>query len=146
MPVYSVTTKIGLLDAAQREKLAVGITAIHSEETGAPEPLIHVIFNGYPDGVAWSACRPGAPNIINASIRAGRSEEVRVRMMTRMSELMCEVAGVSERDVIVALFDFPPHWGMEAGMVLPPTQKEAETAWDAAFYARYPVDNQPVDA
>ena len=61
-------------------------------------------------------------------------------MMTRMSTLMCEVAGVSERDVIVALFDFPPHWGMEAGMILPPAQKEAEAAWDAEFYARYPAD------
>ena len=140
MPVYTVSTELGLLNAEQREKLAIGITTIHGEETGAPEPLIHVIFTGYPQGVAWSACKPGAPNIINASIRAGRSEQIRVRMMTRMTTLMCEVAGVSERDVIVALFDFPPHWAMEAGMVLPPTQQAAEAAWDAEFYARYPTD------
>ncbi|MEH2246142.1 hypothetical protein [Nostoc sp.] len=46
---------------------------------------------------------------------------------------------------IVALFDFPPHWAMEAGMVLPPTEKEAEAAWDAEFYARYPTDEQTSD-
>ena len=146
MPVYSVTTPIGRLSQEQREKLAVGITTIHGEETGAPEPLIHVVFNAYPPDWAWSSCKPGAPNIINASIRAGRSEEVRVRMMSRMTDLMCEVAGVSKRDVIVGLFDFPPHWAMEAGMVIPPTQRSAEAAWDAEFYSRYPADQQPVKA
>ena len=63
-----------------------------------------------------------------------------MRMMTRMTALMCEVAGVSTRDVIVGLFDFPPHWAMEAGMVIPPTEPEAEAAWDAAFYAQFPAD------
>lgn len=140
MPIYTVTTEMGRLDEAQRETLARGITAIHGEETGAPEPLIHVVFNAYPQGYAWSSGRPGRPNVVNASIRAGRSEEIRVRMMQRMSALMVEVLGISERDVIVALFDFAPHWGMEAGMVLPPTEHEAEAAWDAEFWSRYPAD------
>ena len=146
MPVYSVTTEMGRLDQEQKEKIAAGITAIHGEETGAPEPLIHVVFTGYPQGVAWSSGRPGAPNVIQASIRAGRSEEVRVRMMERMTALMCEVADVSVRDVIVALFDFAPHWAMEAGMVLPPTQKEAEAAWDAEFYGRFPAQEHEPSA
>ena len=138
MPIYMVTTEMGRLDEAQRERLAAGITAIHGEETGAPEPLIHVVFNAYPPGWAWSSSRPGAPNVINASVRAGRSESVRVTMMQRMSTLFCEVTGVSERDVIVALFDFAPHWGMEAGMVLPPTEPAAEARWDSEFWARFP--------
>ncbi|MEH1833408.1 MAG: tautomerase family protein [Nostoc sp.] len=146
MPVYTVATELGRLNRTQMEKLAYGITTIHGEETGAPEPLIHVVFTGYPQGVAWSSGRPSAPNVIQASIRAGRSQEVRVRMMERMTALMCDVTGVSARDVIVALFDFPPHWAMEAGMVLPPTEKEAEAAWDAEFYARYPTDEQTSDA
>ena len=146
MPVYTVATELGRLDRTQMEELARGITAIHGEETGAPEPLIHVVFTGYPQGVAWSSGRPGAPNIIQASIRAGRSEEVRVRMMERMTALMCEVTGVSVRDVIVALFDFAPHWAMEAGMVLPPTQKAAEAAWDAEFYARFTAKEHEVSA
>jgi phenylpyruvate tautomerase PptA (4-oxalocrotonate tautomerase family) len=139
MPVYTVTTEMGRLDEDQRERLAKGITAIHGEETGAPEPLIHVVFNAYPPGVAWSSNRPGSPNIINASVRAGRSQEVRVRMMERMSALFCDVTGISERDVLVALFDFAPHWAMEAGMVLPPTEPEAEAAWNGEFLRRFPV-------
>lgn len=139
MPVYSVTTQAGVLDEDQRRRLAQGITAIHGEETGAPEPLIHVVFNAYPPGAVYSSGRPGAPNVINASIRAGRSEEIRVRMLERMTALMCEIAGVSARDVLVGLFDFAPHWGMEAGMVLPPTQPEAEAAWEDEFYRRYPA-------
>lgn len=71
----------------------------------------------------------------------GRSgtEQIRVRMLERMTALMCEVAGVSARDVLVGLFDFAPHWGMEAGMVLPPTQPDAEAAWEDEFYRRYPA-------
>ena len=146
MPVYTVVTEQGRLDPAGMERLARGITAIHGEETGAPEPLIHVVFTGYPQGLAWSSGRPGAPNIIQASVRAGRSEQVRRRMMERMTALMCEVAGVSERDVIVALFDFPPHWAMEGGMVVPPTEKEAEAAWEAEFRARFPTEPSAVTA
>lgn len=145
MPVYSVTTEMGRLDPEQQEKLAVGITTIHGEETGAPEPLIHVVFSGYFKGTAWSSCKPGAPNIINASIRSGRSEEIRVRMMERMTELFCEVTGESARNVIVALFDFAPHWAMEAGMVLPPTEKDAEAAWNSEFYSRYPANATAVN-
>ena len=139
MPVYTVTTEMGRLDKDQQEKLAAGITAIHGEETGAPEPLIHVVFLGYPAGAAWSSGRPGAPNIIQANIRAGRSEEVRQRMFERMNKLFCDVTGVSVRNVIVGLFDFPPHWATEGGMIIPPTNPDAEAAWDAEFYRRFPV-------
>ena len=138
MPVYSVTTEMGRLNREQMEKLAVGITNIHGEETGAPEPLIHVVFNAYPNGVAWSSGKPGSPTIVNASIRGGRTQEIRERMMTRMNDLVCEVMGLSPRNVIVALFDFNPIWAMEAGMVLPVTQKDAEAKWNAEFYRRYP--------
>lgn len=140
MPVYSVTTEMGRLDQDQKEKIAAGITAIHGEETGAPEPLIHVIFMAYPKGAAWSSSKPGAPNIVNASIRAGRPESVRQKMLFRINELMCGVMGIQSRDLLVALFDFPPHWATEGGMILPPTQPEPEAAWEAEFYKRFPPE------
>lgn len=140
MPVYSVTTEMGRLDEEQKKTIAAGITAIHGEETGAPEPLIHVIFLGYPKGAAWSSGSPGAPNIVNASIRAGRPESVRQTMLARINTLMCEVMGIQARDLLVALFDFPPHWATEGGMILPPTQPEAEAAWEAEFFRKFPAE------
>ena len=138
MPVYTVTTPMGTLDETQKEQLAVGITDIHGEETGAPEPLIHVVFNAYPPGVAWTSRKPGAPIVVNASIRFGRSEDVRRRMLERINTLVSETIGVPDRNILVALFDFQPHWAMEAGMVLPSVDPDDETRWDAAFYAKYP--------
>ena len=144
MPMYTVTAEIGRINPEQAEKLAVGITNTHGEETGAPEPLIHVVFNGYPKGVAWSSCKPGSPTVVNASIRAGRSQQIRERMMQRINDLVCQTLNISPRNVIVALFDFKPEWGMEGGMVLPQTVPDEEAAWNDEFNHRFPEGtNQP---
>lgn len=117
MPVYTVTTAMGRLDQQQKHRLAAGITAIHGEETGVPEPLIHVIFQAYPKCAAWSAAQPGAPTVVQGSLRAGRSEEIRARMLHRINNLVCEVMQITARDVQIGLFDIPPHWVMESGMI-----------------------------
>ena len=140
MPVYTVTTQMGRLDQEQKEGLAVGITTIHGEETGAPEPLIHVVFLAYPKASAWSSSKPGAPVIVNAVVRRGRSKGVRARILRRISDLVCDVMEIPACDVFVGLFDLPPHSIMEAGMIAPPTRPEAEAAWDAEFYKRFPAD------
>jgi hypothetical protein len=57
-------------------------------------------------------------------------------MLRRISELVTETLDVPDRDVLVALFDFPPHWAMEAGMVLPATEPQAEAKWLADFEAK----------
>ena len=140
MPLYTITSQMGRLDQEQKERLAVGITTIHGEETGAPEPLIHVVFLAYPQASAWSSSKPGAPAIVNAVVRRGRSEDVQARMLHRISDLVCDVMEIPALDVFVGLYDVPPHWIMEAGMIAPPTQPEAEAAWDAEFSRRFPAD------
>ena len=44
MPTYTCTTTAGRLSEEQRLKVVESITAMHSEETGAPPYLIQVIF------------------------------------------------------------------------------------------------------
>ena len=126
MPLYTITTQMGRLDQDQKEQLALGITTLHGEETGATEPLIHVVFLAYPKVSAWSSARPGAPVIVNAILRGGCSEEVRAQMLHRISNLVCDVMEIPNHDVFVGLFDVPPHWILEAGMIAPTTQPEAE--------------------
>lgn len=140
MPVYTVTTLMGLLDLAQKEHLAAGLTAIHREETGAPDPLIHVVFFPYPKGSVWTSSQPSAPVIVSASIRTGRPEAVRERLLHRISALMRDVIDVPERDVLVCLSDIPPQWAMAAGMVAPVAEPAAEAAWVAEFDRRFPAE------
>jgi hypothetical protein len=40
--------------------------------------------------------------------------------------------------IVVAVTDTPPSWLMEAGMVLPETNHEAEAAWMKNLQERYP--------
>jgi len=140
VPVYTVTTEMGRLDQEQKERLATGITGIHGEETGASEPLIHVLFLSYPKHSAWSSSKPGSPILVSASLRSGRSEDIRQRMLQRINDLICEVTQISARNVIVTLFDCPSHWAMEAGMVTPGADPVAEAAWNREFSARFPAN------
>ncbi len=43
MPTYTCTTTAGRLSEEQRLKVVESITAMHSEETGAPRYLVQVI-------------------------------------------------------------------------------------------------------
>jgi hypothetical protein len=61
-------------------------------------------------------------------------------MLHRISDLSCEVVQIPARDVIVTVFDVPPHWAMEAGMVTPPTEPAAEAAWNRDFSKQFPAD------
>lgn len=129
MPVYQCATAMGSIDADQRRRIAEGVTTIHSEETKAPEPFIRVIFSELPRGYAYTAGEAADSVILNGSIRAGRSEEIRKRMFKRMHELLLEVTGVSEGQIVIALMDFPSRWGMEAGFLMPDPTPEAEAEW-----------------
>lgn len=139
MPVYTVTTEMGRLDQEQKEQLATGITVIHREETGAAEPLIHVLFLSYPKHSAWSSSKPGSPILVSASLRSGQSEDMRRRILHRINDLTCKVTRISARNVVVTLFDCPSRWAMEAGMVTPEADPVAEAAWNREFAARFPA-------
>src|ERR687889_98263 len=84
MPVYQCAT-IGLqLDDSQLDRLAGGITKIHSEETQAPAPFIRVVFPPLPQQSVYTAgVRP--PSVIfNGGIRSARSDIPRHAIMRRI--------------------------------------------------------------
>jgi phenylpyruvate tautomerase PptA (4-oxalocrotonate tautomerase family) len=129
MPVYQFGT-IGIqLDDDQRDRLATGITRIHSEETKAPEPFIRVVFLPIPEGFGYTAGVRAASVIVNGGIRAGRSDATRHAIMGRIHDLVLEVIDVPAGKVVVSTMDLPSQWLMEAGLVMPQPNPEDEQAW-----------------
>ncbi|MDO8208864.1 tautomerase family protein [Conexibacter sp. CPCC 206217] len=131
MPVYQFGA-IGVpLDEDQRDRLAEGITRIHSEETNAPEPFIRVVFLPIPEGFGYTAGGVAPSVIVNGGIRAGRSDATRHAIMRRIHELVLDVVGVPAGQIVVSTMDLPSQWLMEAGLVMPQPIPEEEAAWFA---------------
>jgi len=129
MPVYQFGT-IGIqLEEEQRDRLAKGITEIHSSETNAPEPFIRVIFLPIPAGFGYTAGEVATSVIVNGGIRAGRSDATRHAIMKRIHDLVLEVIDVPPGKVVVSTMDLPSQWLMEAGLVMPQPNPEDEQAW-----------------
>jgi phenylpyruvate tautomerase PptA (4-oxalocrotonate tautomerase family) len=129
VPVYQFGT-IGIqLEDDQRERLAKGITQIHSEETKAPEPFIRVVFLPIPEGFGYTAGVKASSVIVNGGIRAGRSQETREAILHRIHELVLEEIDIPAGKVVVSTMDLPSEWLMEAGLMMPQPNPEEEEAW-----------------
>jgi phenylpyruvate tautomerase PptA (4-oxalocrotonate tautomerase family) len=86
MPTYTCTTTAGRLSEEQRLKVVESITAMHSEETGAPRYLVQVIFYEV-DAHAHYIGGKKAPEEqiwIRGDIRSGRTEAVKRNMLGRI--------------------------------------------------------------
>jgi phenylpyruvate tautomerase PptA (4-oxalocrotonate tautomerase family) len=138
MPVYQVVTSGVELDREQRDTLARRFTAAHHEVTGAPDPFIRVAFQPAPLGLMYTAGVIEPSFILLASCRAGRSEDVRHELMDRLYAIIREVTDLPPDQVLVAATDTPSGWLMEAGMILPEPDPEAEAAWMRELRDRFP--------
>jgi len=129
VPVYQFAT-IGInLEDDQRERLAQGITKIHSEETNAPEPFIRVVFLPIPEGFGYTAGTLASSVIVNGNIRSGRSDATRHAIMHRIHDLVMENVDVPAGKVVISTQDLPSNWLMEAGLIMPQPIPEEEAAW-----------------
>ena len=92
MPTYVCWSGSGQISPGQRQRIAQGITLIHSECTGAPPAFVQCIFQDidvtshYIGGVAaqdsvW----------VYGHIRDGRDTEVKEQILIRISELLVDV-------------------------------------------------------
>ena len=116
MPVYHCSIPEAQLDDAKRQRIASDITRIHCEKTGAPPDFAHVLFVDAPAGAG-----------VVGSIRAGRSEALRVEMASAMAEAVAKTLGSEPGRVRVTLLEVPASWVMEGGAVMPEPGEEA--AW-----------------
>lgn len=132
MPTYVVTAPEGRLSPEQKRALAARITAIHCAATGAPAYFAQVLFSDVKPGNYFIAGRPLEDDniFVHGQIRAGRSAEVKERLLLDLMNGTAEAAGAHPSHVQVYLVDVPARQIAEFGQILPLPGEEA--AWDAA--------------
>ena len=118
MAFYSLIFQENLLSDLQKEKIAVGITDIHCEVTGAPRSSIHVVFQAYASPDAYTAGKRSNVAFIRSNIRGSRPEEVKQALLARFTELWrreCPQNG--PEDILIALVETNGINVMQGGVV-----------------------------
>lgn len=126
MPFYNCISREGLLDDEQKKRIALGITDIHCELTGAPRHFVHVLFDSYAPQNAYSGGNPSSAAFIRASIRGGRSQEVKEQLLQRLTDLWLDACPATSRaDLLVSLLETPGTNVMEGGVLMPHPKDDA---------------------
>ena len=60
MPLYTITTQVGVLSGQAKARLADQLTTLHSERSGVPKNWVHIVFQDYPTGSGFTAGQPAA--------------------------------------------------------------------------------------
>jgi phenylpyruvate tautomerase PptA (4-oxalocrotonate tautomerase family) len=130
MPFYECFVQEGTLTADRKADIAKEITRIHCAVTGAPESFVTVIFHSVQHEDIFTAGEPSSAARIRGSIRAGRSPEVKTRLLTELAEMWQRVTGLSDKDLTVSLVEVPAKNSVKGGRFVPEPGQEAE--WLAA--------------
>ncbi len=130
MPIYQCSSQKGLLTGDMKAKIATAITDAHVEATGAPRVFVHVFFNELPPGIAYSAGELDTKVTgITGSIRAGRTLEVKQKLIKQISAAWSAITGQPEKQLIAGLTEIDSDISMEYGLILP--HPGGETEWFA---------------
>jgi phenylpyruvate tautomerase PptA (4-oxalocrotonate tautomerase family) len=118
--------------------LAKRFTDVHHEVTQAPEPFVRIVFQPVPLGLMYTAGEIAPSFILAAGCRGGRTDTTRLELMTKLYDVIREVTSVPEDQIVVIVSDTPAAWAMEAGLVLPETDRATEAAWMKKLQAKFP--------
>ena len=128
MPTYTVTNSNFNLSSKQQKNLAEGITKVHNVVTGANTYFAQVIFNKTKkDNHFMGGKKIKEPSLfLLGQIRAGRSKEVKDKLIVDLKEVLVKNSKLDETQVWVYISDLPPSQMIEYGAVLPESGKEKE--------------------
>jgi len=128
MPTYTVTNSNLNLSSKQQKNLAEGITKVHNVVTGANTYFAQVIFNKTKkDNHFMGGKKVKEPSIfLLGQIRAGRSKEVKDKLIVDLKDVLVKNSKLDETQVWVYINDLPPSQMIEYGAVLPESGKESE--------------------
>ncbi|ALP00168.1 Cis-3-chloroacrylic acid dehalogenase [Streptomyces hygroscopicus subsp. limoneus] len=127
MPIYQCSAPVGLLTDDMKAAVATAITDAHVEATGAPKAFVHVFFHELPPGIAYSAGELDTDiSGITGSIRAGRTLEVKQKLVKDIAASWTSITGQSPKQLIVGLNEIDSDITMEYGLILPHPGGEAE--------------------
>ena len=128
MPTYTVTNSNFNLTSKQQKNLAEGITKVHNVVTGANTYFAQVIFNKTKKNNHFMGGKKvKEPSIfLLGQIRAGRSKNVKDKLISVLKNILVKKSKVDETQVWVYINDLPPSQMIEYGAVLPESGKESE--------------------
>jgi phenylpyruvate tautomerase PptA (4-oxalocrotonate tautomerase family) len=122
MPLYLCNAATGAIPDEAKPKIAVDITRIHCEVTGAPPQFVHAFF------VEEDVAPPldGKSAVVLGSIRANRTDDQKARMIAEMRQAVSAHTGLEPEAVGMMIADLPASWAFEGGEVMPEPGEEAE--------------------
>jgi phenylpyruvate tautomerase PptA (4-oxalocrotonate tautomerase family) len=127
MPTYVCAVPPKFLSTEQKNQIAVAISHLHGEATGAPSFFVQVVVEENETARRYLGGEPADNHIwIRGDIRAGRAEEVRGQLMLSIMRDVSAIAKVPEESIWVYLSNLEPTDMVEYGHVLPPPGKEQE--------------------
>ncbi len=128
MPTYTVTNSNFNISSKQQKKLAEGITKVHNVVTGANTYFAQVIFNKTKKNNHFMGGKKvREPSLfLLGQIRAGRSKEVKDKLISDLKNVLVKNSKLDETQVWVYINDLPPSQMIEYGAVLPESGKEKQ--------------------
>ena len=135
MPTYTITNSNFNISSKQQKKLAEGITKVHNVVTGANTYFAQVIFNKTKKNNHFMGGKKvKEPSLfLLGQIRAGRSKEVKDKLISDLKHVLVKNSKLDETQVWVYINDLPPSQMIEYGAVLPESGKEKQ------WFANLPI-------
>lgn len=128
MPTYVCYAVDGRLTPDQKARIADAITAAHSEEMAGPRYLVQVLFQDVNLGQIFIGGQPLADGQIwiRGDVRAGRTDQQRSALQTRIARDVGRVAACSADELWVYINELLAVNMMEFGHILPLPGREDE--------------------
>ncbi|HEX4158488.1 MAG TPA: tautomerase family protein [Rhizomicrobium sp.] len=119
MPLYTITTRSGVLDGDAKAGLAAKLTDFHSEYGGVPKNWVHIVFQEYPAGSGFSAGLPADAAALTLLIRSGRSADYKRAMLAQLWKLLQAATGAPDEQIVIGIQELPASQAMEMGKIMP---------------------------
>ena len=128
MPTYTVKTSNIKLIKEEKNIIAQAITKTHNRITGANSYFVQVLFidNKRNNHFMGGKIVKDKQIFLYGQIRAGRTTEVKNKLITNLRDAIIKNSEVSKDNVWVYLLDLKPSQMIEYGEILPESGKEID--------------------
>jgi phenylpyruvate tautomerase PptA (4-oxalocrotonate tautomerase family) len=119
MPLYTLTTQVGVLSAQAKTDLAARLTQLHSAYAGVPANWVHIVFHDYAIGSGFTAGEPAPTAALTLLIRTGRSPEYKRGLLKQLWEVFRAATAAPDDQIVIGIHEVPPNQAMEMAQIMP---------------------------
>jgi phenylpyruvate tautomerase PptA (4-oxalocrotonate tautomerase family) len=124
VPFYQFTVPTGGATLAHKAEIAAAFTKVHAEVTGAPATYVQCSFTEVAPGSIYEAGEAVEGPRMVGLIRAGRSPEVRRKLIGELADAWCGITGDARTDLGIFIVEIPGANVMEGGRILPEASED----------------------